>query len=294
MYQRSRRKLVVPFLMPAFIVYTLLMFVPIILTVAYSLTGWQGHIPDRPFTGITNYVLLFKDPQFLNSIKNTAIFSFSGAIILFIPAIFISWALTQKIRFKATYRYVIIAPLVLSSVVIALLWKMLYDPQFGPINHLLKAIGLGSLALPWLGDTRTVLLAIVIATCWYQLGMWVLLISAGVERIPIEIQEAAKVDGANEWQVFWRVTFPMLWGILRLLFILWIIHSLQVFAQVYIMAPAGGPGGAADVMVTLIYERAFSSDQWGLACAMATFLLFVILGLSLITNRLTERETVEF
>ena len=294
MYQRSRRKLVVPFLLPAFVVYTLLMFVPIILTVSYSLTSWQGHIPDRPFYGLQNYVLLFKDPQFLNSTKNTALFSFSGAIILFIPAIFISWALTQRIRFRATFRYVIIAPLLLSPVVVGLLWKMLYDPQFGPINNLLAAIGLRALTLPWLGDTRTVLLAIVLATCWYQLGMWVLLISAGVERIPIEILEAAKVDGADEWQVFWRVTFPMLWGILRLLIILWIIHSLQVFAQVYIMAPGGGPGGAADVMVTLIYERAFLSDQWGLACAMATFLLLVILGLSLLTNRLTEREAVEF
>jgi len=294
MYQSSRRKLVIPFLVPAFIVYSLLMFVPLALTVAYSLTNWQGHIPVRPFYGLRNYVLLFGDTQFLNSIRNTFVFSLSGAVILFVPATFISWALTQRIKLRALFRYVVIAPLVLSPVVVALLWKMLYDPQLGPINNLLRLIGLNALAIPWLGDTRTELIAIVIASAWQQLGMWVLLISAGMERIPKEILEASRVDGATEWQLFWRVTLPLLWGILRLLFILWIIFSLQVFAQVFIMAPAGGFAGAADVMVTTIYERAFKSNQWGLACAMATFLLVLIFALSLLTNRLTQRETVEF
>jgi len=294
MYARSRRKLVLPFTVPALLIYTLLMFVPLILTVAYSMTNWSGHIPNRPFAGALNYKLLTLDPQFINSVKNTALYSVSGALMLFVPAIFISWALTQRIKLKAAFRYVIISPLLLSHVVVALLWKMLYDPQLGPINAFLKGVGLNSLALPWLGDSRTVLLAIVVATAWYQLGMWVLLISAGLERIPVELTEAARVDGANDWQVFWRITMPLLWGVLRLLVILWIIFSLQVFAEVFIMAPAGGPGGSADVMVTLIYERAFQSNQWGLACAMATFLLVVIFAISLATNRLTRTETYEY
>jgi ABC-type sugar transport system permease subunit len=294
MYQRFRRQLVAPFLLPSFLVYTLFVFVPVILTVAYSFTNWTGHLLQRPFYGLRNYSLILKDPQFLQAAQHTVVFAISGVFILLIPAIFISWALTQKIRFKAVYRYIIIAPLLLSTVAVALLWKLLYNPVFGPINNLLEAIGLDALARPWLGDPDTVLLAIVVATAWQQLGMWVLLISAGLERIPSEILESARVDGANEWQVFWRVTLPLVWGVLRLLFILWIILSLQVFAQVWVMVPHGGVGGAAEVVATLIYKRAFDSQQWGLACAMATFLMLTILVLSLVTNRLTRGEVIEY
>ena len=294
MYQKSRRKLVIPFLLPAFLVYTLFEFAPLALTVSYSMTNWRGHSLERPFIGLRNYLLMLNDIQFVNAAKNTAIFSISGAVILFIPAIFISWALTQRIKGKAVFRYVIIAPLLLSVVIVALLWKLLLNPVFGPINNLLKLIGLGQFALPWLGDPRTALLAVVVATAWQQLGMWVLLISAGLERIPQEILEAARVDGANEWRLFWKVTLPLLWGVLRLLFILWIILSLQVFGQVWVMTPHGGAARSTDVMATLIYERAFGGLQWGFACAMATFLLIVIFSFSLITNRLTRREIIEY
>ncbi|MBI9043537.1 MAG: sugar ABC transporter permease [Anaerolineaceae bacterium] len=185
-------------------------------------------------------------------------------------------------------------PLILSVIVVALLWKLLYNPVFGPINNLLKAIGLDILALSWLGDKRTALIAIVIATAWQQLGMWILLISAGLERIPGEILEAAKIDGANDWQVFWKITMPLLWSILRLLFILWVIMSLQVFAQVWVMTPHGGVGGSTEVFATLIYKRAFQSNQWGLASAMATVLMLVILIVSLTMNKVTKREAIEY
>ncbi|MCJ7622980.1 MAG: sugar ABC transporter permease [Anaerolineaceae bacterium] len=294
MYLKSRQKLIIPFILPTFIVYTIFVFIPLFLTVSYSLTNWQGHTLDRPWYGLRNYLLIFKDPQIINAIKNTALFSVSGALIIFIPALYISWALTQKIKMKAVYRYIIIGPLVLSVVVVALLWKLLYNPVFGPINNVLKLIGLDVLALTWLGNKQTALLAIVVATAWQQLGMWILLISAGLERIPREILEAAKIDGASEWQLFWQVTFPLLWGILRLLFILWVILSLQVFAQVWVMTPHGGVGGSTSVFATIIYTRAFESNQWGLAAAMATLLMFSILVITLTMNRVTKRETIEF
>ena len=280
--------------MPAFFVYTTLSFFPLALTVWYSLTNWSGHSLDRPFWGVRNYILMFNDIQFINAAKHTGIFAISGMFFLLIPAVFISWALTQNIKGKGFFRYIIIVPLILSVVVMAMLWKMLYNPVFGPINNLLEAIGLGALALPWLGDTRTALLAVVVATAWRQLGMWVLLLSAGMERIPQELLEAARIDGASEWQVFWKVNFPLVWGVLRLLFILWIILSMQVFGEVWIMTPHGGAARSTEVLGTLIYSRAFGSNQWGLACAMATFLMVVIFLVSMIMNRLTRRETIEF
>jgi ABC-type sugar transport system permease subunit len=294
MYLKSRQKLIVPFILPAFIVYTVFIFFPLILTISYSFTNWQGHNLDRPFYGITNFLLIFKDPQILNAIKNTLIFSISGALIIFIPALYISWAFTQKIKLKKIYRYIIIVPLVLSVVVVALLWKLLYNPVFGPINNFFELVGMDFLAIPWLGDKRTALIAIVVATAWQQLGMWILLISAGLDRIPSEILDAAKIDGANDWQVFWRITMPLLWGILRLLFILWIILSLQVFSQIWVMTPHGGVGGSTEVFATIIYKRAFESTQWGLASAMATLLMLTILSITLFMNRVTRQDTIEF
>jgi ABC-type sugar transport system permease subunit len=294
MYQKARRKLVIPFLVPALLLYTLLLFIPLIQTGWLSLTNWYGHGSERVFWGLRNYRLMFMDPQFLNAAKNTGMFALLGGVILFIPAIFVSWALTQRIRGRAVFRYIIIAPVVLSSVSVALLWKLLYDPVYGPINNALRAVGLENLALPWLGDPRTALLAVVIAATWQQLGTWVILLSAGLERVPVELLEAARIDGATEWQVFWKVTMPLVWGVLRLLLIVWVISSLQVFGQVYVMTPSGSVGGATQVVGMLIYERAFHSYQWGLACAMATFLMIVILCASLVTNKLTKRETIEY
>lgn len=294
MYQKSRRRLVIPFLLPAFLFYSLFQFAPLVQTIWLSLTNWQGHGNERLFWGLRNYKLIFMDPQFLNAAKNTGLFALLGGVILFVPAIIISWSLTQKIKGKGFFRYTIIAPVVLSTVSVALLWKLLYDPVFGPINNILKAIGLKELALPWLGDTRTALLAVVVASVWQQLGTWVLLLTAGLERLPPELIEAAKIDGANEWQVFWKITMPLVWGVLRLLIIVWIISSLQVFGQVYVMTPYGSIGGATDVIGTLMYERAFNSYQWGLACAIATLLMIAILIVTLLTNWLTRRDTIEF
>jgi ABC-type sugar transport system permease subunit len=294
MYQKSRRRLVIPFLAPALLLYTALLFIPLVQTGWRSLTNWYGHGGERVFWGLRNYRLMFMDPQFLNAAKNTGSFALIGGVILFIPAIFVSWALTQRIRGRPIFRYIIIAPVVLSTVSVALLWKLLYDPVFGPIDSILRLIGLKQLALPWLGDPRTALLAVVIAATWQQLGTWVILLSAGLERVPVELLEAARIDGASEWKVFWKVTMPLVWGVLRLLLIVWIISSLQVFGQVYVMTPSGSVGGSTMVVGILIYERAFHSYQWGLACAMATFLMIVILVVSLVANRITKRESIEY
>jgi ABC-type sugar transport system permease subunit len=294
MYQKSRRILIIPFLLPAFLLYTLLLFNPLAQTVWLSLTNWYGHTGERIFWGLRNYKLIFMDPQFMNAAKNTILFALIGGVILFVPAMFISWALTQKIKGRGVFRFIIIAPVVLSVVSVSLLWKLLYDPVYGPINNMLKIIGLGKFALPWLGDARTALLAVIISAAWQQLGTWVILLSAGLERVPAEFMEAARIDGANESQVFWKVSMPLVWGVLRLLFIVWIISSLQVFGQVYVMTPSGSIGGSTSVIGILIYERAFHSYQWGLACAMATLLMIIILFVSLIANKLTWREAIEY
>ena len=184
--------------------------------------------------------------------------------------------------------------MVISVAVTGVLWRMIYEPNLGVLNNVLRAISLDQFALPWMGDTRTALPAIIIASVWWQMGMWVLLILAGIERIPLDLQDAAKVDGANELQVFWHVTLPLLWEVIRTLVVVWIILALQVFGIVLVMSPWGGVSGATQVAATYIYYTAFNDFKWGYASAVASVVLLIIFVLSMISMRAMRRETIEF
>jgi ABC-type sugar transport system permease subunit len=170
-------------------------------------------------------------------------------------------------------------------------------PSQGLINTLLDKIHLDNFAKPWLGDTRYALLAIIAAATWHGIGSWVLLISAGIDRIPADLPDAARVDGSTDWQVFIHVTIPLLWEVLRILLVLWIIQALQAFTFIYVMTgpvSVGGPLGSTDVMATYVFRVAFVDFNWAYGAALATAMLAAILVLSVLVNRVTFRETIEY
>jgi ABC-type sugar transport system permease subunit len=294
MLQKARKKLIVPFVLPALLLYTLMYTYPVVQTILWSFTGWSGHTVKRPFVGLQNYATLLIDRRFVGAVKNTLIFASVGGILLFAVGLLLAWGLSQPIRFRRVFRFIVLAPMVISVAVAGLIWRMIYEPNLGLLNNILRAVGLDNLALPWMGDTRTALAAIIIASVWWQLGMWVLLLLAGLERVPADLQDAAKVDGASELQVFWQVTLPLLWDVLRTLLVVWVILSLQVFAIVLVMSPWGGVSGATQVTATYIYYTAFNDFKWGYATAVATVVLLLIFGLSMITMRTMRREAIEF
>jgi len=294
MFQRSRRRLIIPFILPALILYTILYFYPVVQTVIWSFTDWSGHTVQRSFAGLKNYRLLITDCRFHGALKNTLFYTLAGGVLLLIPALFMAWGLSLPIRFKSFFRFVVTAPMVISIAVVGIMWRLIYEPNWGLLNNLLRAVGLGKLALPWMGDTRTALPAIIIAAVWQGMGMWVMLISAGLERIPVDLQEAAKIDGANDLQVFRYITLPLLWEILRTLLVVWIILALQVFAIIFVMSPWGGVAGSTQVVATYLYYAAFSDFHWAYATAIATVLLLIIFSLSILTMRVMRREVVQF
>jgi ABC-type sugar transport system permease subunit len=294
MLQKARRRLIIPFLLPAFLLYTVLYAYPIIQTFLWSLTGWSGHTVKRPFIGLRNYASLLIDGRFHGAMKNTLMYAVVGGILLFFFGLLLAWGLSQPIRFRRIFRFIVLAPIVISVAVTGVMWRMIFEPNLGVLNNILRAIGLDQFALPWMGDTRTALPAIIIASVWWQMGMWVLLLLAGMERIPTDLQDAAKVDGANEFQSFWHVTLPLLWDVIRTLVVVWIILALQVFGIVLVMSPWGGVSGATQVAATYIYYTAFNDFKWGYASAVATVVLLIILGLSVISMRAMRRETIEF
>ena len=157
------------------------------------------------------------------------------------------------------------------------------QPESGTDQSRLNALGLDQLAVPWLGDVRFALTAIIVAAIWHGIGSWVLLISAGIDRIPADLPDAARVDGASDWQVFRSITIPLLWEVLRILLVLWIIQAMQAFTFIYVMTgpvSVGGPLGSTDVMVTYVYRIAFTDFKWAYGAALATAMLVMIFVLS--------------
>jgi ABC-type sugar transport system permease subunit len=296
-FQQARRRLILPFVLPQLILYTLVMFVPLALTIYYSFTNWQGHGNPKVWVGLKNYNVLLKDGNFHNAIENSIRLTFIGGLLLFVPAMAIAWALQQPLRGKRFFSFIILAPVVIAASVAGLIWKWIYNPSQGLLNPFLERIGLEHFAVPWLGSPRWALTAIIVASVWHGVGTWILLISAGMDRIPPDLPDAAKLDGAGDWQVFRTVTIPLLWEVLRILLVLWIIQALQAFTFIFVMTgpvAVGGPLGSTDVMVTYVYRIAFNDFKWAYGSALATAMLGAIFLLSLMVNRITMRETVEY
>ncbi len=297
MFQQARRRLILPFILPQLALYVLVMFVPLALTVYYGFTNWQGHGNPRTFAGLRNFRVLLKDNNYQSAVENSIQLTLVGGVLLFGPALFLAWALQQPVRGQRVFSFVVLAPVVIAASVAGLIWKWIYNPSQGLVNPVLKEVGLDRLAVPWLGSTRWALTAIIIASIWHGIGTWVLLISAGIDRIPADLPDAARVDGSSDWQVFRFVTIPLLWEVLRILIVLWVIQALQAFTFIYVMTgpvSIGGPLGSTDVMTSFVYRIAFIDFNWGYGAALATSMLAMIFLLSLLVNRVTMRETVEY
>jgi ABC-type sugar transport system permease subunit len=297
MFHQARRKLILPFIAPQLILYLIFVFLPLAATIFYGFTDWQGHGRPWHWAGFQNYRIMWHDANFHKAIRHAAYLMGVGGLIVFIPALFLAWTLQHSIRFHRFFQFVILSPLVIAASVAGLMWKWMYNPTQGLIDPALKNLGLGGLARPWLGDPKFALTAIIIASVWHGLGTWVLLISAGIDQIPADLPDAAKVDGSSDWQVFRFITLPLLWEVLRILLVLWIIQALQAFTFIFVMTGpygVGGPLGATEVMGTYVYKMSFTDFKWGYGAGLATSMLIGILILSVLVNRLTFREAIEY
>ncbi|GII85170.1 hypothetical protein Ssi03_31600 [Sphaerisporangium siamense] len=245
------------------------------------------------FVGLDQYRLLAGDPDFFNSLKNTFLITLIGSGMLFPPAMAIAWALSQRIHGERFFRFVVFAPVVLSVAVVSLMWKFLYHPTLGLINPALKSMGLGALAKTWLGDPATALAAVTFVSVWHGIGIWIVLLCAGFERLPTDVLQAARIDGAGEWRVFRSIMLPMMRDLLRMLAILWVVQSLQSFAFVYILT-GGGPFGSTDTVGTLMYRIAFDRADFGYAAAIGVVLVAVMLAAAKILDKVMKRDDLQY
>ncbi|WP_370615365.1 carbohydrate ABC transporter permease [Mumia sp. Pv 4-285] len=292
MLRKAQRRIIVPFLLPAFALLALFFLYPLFRTIDLSLNEFS-RTGTMTFVGTDQYERLVGDPDFASSLKNTFLLTIIGALMLFPPAITIAWALSHRLRGERFFRFFVFAPVVLSVAVVSIMWKFLYHPTLGLINPTLEGLGLGALAKTWLGDPATALAAVTFVSVWHGIGIWVVLLCAGFERLPTDVLEAARIDGAGEGRILFSIMLPMLADLLRMLLVLWVVQSFQAFAFIYIMT-GGGPFGSTETVGTLMYRVAFDQADFGYAAAMGVVLVVLMLVLAKVLNKVMKRDELQY
>jgi len=295
---RWRRRWFLPlFVVPALIPYLVLYIYPVIRAFYVSLFEWSGFDKDMRFIGLANYQRLLRDTIFLEALRHNLTAVFGGGAVMIGFALFFAVATTGKMKGAGFFRAVITGPYLLSGVAVAIFWKFVLDPQFGLLNGILKAVGLDVLARPWLGIKALAFPAILAGVIWWWVGLYMLILAAGIRRIPDDLYEAANVDGATEWQMVTRITIPLIWDVIAVCAVLWIIDALRLFDIVWVMTK-GGPANSTHVLGTYLYSVGFGERaglyQLGRGTAIGVVLFALVFASSAVYLRLTRREAIEY
>lgn len=273
------------FLLPSFAGLILFIIYPIIKSFFLSFHSWNL-LGLQTWVGFENYRGLFSDPVFIDSLKNTAYFSFGSIPGKICIALFIAVLLNQRIRGVYTFRAAYFLPVVCSTVAVAMVWQWLYETDFGLINYFLTKLGLAP--IPWITSAEWAMPAIIIVAVWKDIGYNMVIFLAGLQGVPAEFYEAAKIDGANAWKTFWHITLPMISPTTFFVTVMSIIYSFQVF-DVTMILTGGGPGTATISLVQYIYRCGFQFFRMGYASAIAYILFVIVLTLTLIQVKTGKR-----
>jgi raffinose/stachyose/melibiose transport system permease protein len=277
------------FLLPALILFVGIIIVPIIMSVYYSLQDWNG-FTDMKFIGLQNYIELFTNTavNFPQALLNAVLFAVASVAVQLPLSLTLALLLAKKRRGSRFFLSVYFIPVLLSTVVIGQLWLKVYNPDYGIINIALKAFGLGAWEKVWL-DKSTALISTFIPILWQYTGYHMLLMYAGIHSVPAEMQEAALIDGASEWQINFKLIIPMIRPVLRVCIMISVTGSLKVFDLIYILTN-GGPAHATEVPSTLLVKMLFLRNQYGLGSAIAVLLIFLCFLFAIIIRRTLKTE----
>ena len=243
-------------------------------TIRASVSKWNNVLPDYTFVGLRNYIRLFGIERFQNDLLNTVHFTaffLAGCLILGLGAAVL---LDQRLRGTYFFQNIFMYPLALAFVVTGTVWRWIFNPNTG-VNVILDNLHLGFLKSGWLTDTNVALNAVVIAAVWQMSGFCMAMFLAGLRGIPEELREAARVDGASEWQLFWRVIFPLLRPITLSAVIILGHISLKIFDLIYVMT-FGGPGYSSDMPSLYMFITTFQENLYARGAAIATMLLLMV------------------
>lgn len=291
-YERDQLITAAIFIIPVLVAMIVLFILPVIKVVQYSFTDMSTSNGGGKFVGLENYKYLFEDSKFGKALRNTVLYAVLKLVFDTGLALIIALLLDSNVPCRKFLRSTYFAPVVVPVVASSLIWLWFYDPDVGPFNTILETLGLQP--LDWLYSEKTALISILIFSIWKGVGYNVILFLTGLQNIPDSYIEAAKVDGATNWQSLIKIKLPLLKPIASFIIMIGIINTFKVFAEVDIMTPTGGPQYSTALIVNYIYTQAFTRGKMGRGCAAAIILFIIIFVLTQIQHHMDASKTVDY
>jgi len=282
-------------LLPTLIVFGIFTFYPLANGLYLSFFHWSGTGGSKVFAGLDNYKQLIADDIIPKTIWHDYFLVVTKVFFIMILATYFAVAMTQlRIKEAPFYRIIFFFPNIMSVVIIGILWQFIFNPKAGLVNSGLEAIGLGKFAVPWLGSTTWALPSLVLPSVWAGIGLFMLLLMGGIMSVPKNLYEAAEIDGATEWQQFWKITLPLIWPQIRTSIIYIVITTLNgSFILVQVMT-RGGPNNSTQVMGSYLYDKAFNQFHFGYGAAIGVMILILSLATVMVLQLILRRDEVNY
>jgi len=271
MRRKSDLQIIISFLAAPVIIYTIIVVYAIISAFCISFTKWTGGVFEK--VGFKNFIEIFHDRNAGIATTNTLVWTVVTTILTLVICFGLAVLLnTEWLKFKNAFKLIFIIPQGIGFAAAGIIWSVVYAPEMGILNIILRNIGLRGAALPWLGDPRVALYALIFAQFWMRMGFYMIMFINRLQTLPPNLVESARIDGANTWQVLWKITIPLSRTVFMLVISLTIIDALKTFDVIF-ATTKGGPGLSTEVLGSLIYNEAFDQFNLGYASALSVVLL---------------------
>lgn len=277
------------FILPNFLGFAVLTLVPVVTLFYMSMTNWNI-FGTANWVGFANFERLLGDNSFRTSFWNTIYYAALHIPLTIVASLGLALLLNNKLRGVAFFRTAAFFPYITSIVAIAVVWNLLFSPEYGPINDILRAVGIAN-PPGWLTSSDWAMPAVVLVSTWRDMGYYMILFLAGLQTVPRELYEAARMDGANAWQRFINVTIPSLRPTMFFVTVMLTINSFKIFDLILVMTE-GGPGQSTLVISQFIYRKGFEENQFGYASAAAVALFFLCIIVTIIQFFWNKRRNV--
>ncbi len=286
---RKREKITtLVFILPWLVSFCIFVLYPIVFSIYVSMTDYSGLTWNMRFVGFSNYVRAFNDRVFLKALSNTFLFVLITVPATTVISLFLAVLLTSGIKFKRLFQAGYFLPSVISMVVISMIWLYIYSAT-GPLNTLLRSLGIDVPARSWLASERTALGSIMVMDVWSAVGYYTVLFVAGLQSLPLQLYEAARIDGATKWQIFKSITLPLLKPTILFVVSINSIRSFQIFTEIFTLT-GGGPANSTQTIVHYLYDVSFRKFEMGYGSAIAYVLFFIVLAITLLQRKMLKGE----
>ncbi|PHV70815.1 ABC transporter permease [Sporanaerobium hydrogeniformans] len=281
------------FAFPGLLLFTIFTVYPILPQILISFQKHDG-FNSSGWVGFDNYIKVLRSASFWRANGNTLIIVLISLLVALPLSLLLALAIdVQTPKTRNFFKFSSVFPAVLSVTVISQMWVAMYEPQWGLINSFLRSIGLEGWAHQWLTDKSTVVICITIAFLWQYIGLNALLFYTGIKSIPKQYYEAAMIDGANFFKASFFITIPLLTDVIKYVLILSVLGSMSLFAHVRVMT-SGGPGDSSRTVIYQMYYTAFSTSEFGVGSAIAVLFIIECLFVTVLINKFTAKERIEF